>query len=74
MFYSIQKMVFMGIGDDIDGDIVLQQLEFNVTIGIQTFGRHAGQMADERYGKGFGPFLELHNQLVANSIRIHHVG
>ena len=45
MCYTIQKMVFMGIGDDIEGDIVLQKLEFNVTIGIQTFGGHAGQMA-----------------------------
>ena len=64
----------MGVGDDKDVHIVLQKLEFNVTIGIQTFGWHAGQMAYERCSKGLGPFLEFHDQLVADSIRIHHEG
>ena len=74
MFYAIQKMVFMGIGDDIDGYVELQQLEFNVTIGIQTFGRHAGQMAYEGANKRFGSFFEFHKKLVADSAGIHHVG
>ena len=64
----------MSIGDYIDGDIVLQELEFNVTIGVQTFGWHAGQMAYEGDHKRVGPFLKLHNQLVADSVGIHHVG
>ena len=64
----------MGIGDDKDAHIVLQELEFNVTVGIQAFGWHAGQMAQERGRKGLGPFLELHDQLIANSIGIHHEG
>lgn len=64
----------MGIGYYIDVHIVLQELEFNVTIGVQTFGRHAGQMAYERFYERVGPFLELDDQLVANSIGIHHVG
>ena len=45
MFNAIEKMFFMSICDYIDIHIVLQELKFNVTIGIQTFGRHAGQMA-----------------------------
>jgi hypothetical protein len=31
-------------------------------------------MAYKRGRKGFGPFFELRNQLVANSAGIHHVG
>ncbi len=74
MFNAVKKMVFMGIGDDIDTHIVLQQLEFNVTIGVQTFGWHAGQMAYERRGERLGSFVEFHDQLIANTIGIHHVG
>ena len=74
MFNAIEKMVFMSICDYIDIHIVLQELKFNVTIGIQTFGWHAGQMTDERCSKGFGPFLEFHDQLIADSVGIHHVG
>ena len=74
MFYAIEEVVFVGVSDDIDVHIVLQELEFNVTIGIQAFGWHAGQMAQEGGHKGIGPCLEFDNQLVSNSIGIHHVG
>ena len=64
----------MDVGNDIDTHIVLQELEFNMTVGVQAFGGHAGQMAHEGIHKRLGPFLEFREQLIANAIGIHHVG